>query len=58
LHKELVIRPIPKEPEVKDKTNIADDADDLLVVEECVEGLENALNDWVPCKTADSHFLL
>jgi hypothetical protein len=51
LHKELVIRPIPKEPEVKGKTNVADDVSNLLVEEERVEGLENALNDWVPRDT-------
>jgi hypothetical protein len=51
LHKELVIRPISKEPEVKDETIVADDNGDLLVVEERVEGLKNALNDWVPRKT-------
>ena len=51
LHKELVIRPFPKEPEVKDGTDVADDDGDLLVKEKHVEGVENALNNWVPRKT-------
>jgi hypothetical protein len=34
LHKVLVIRPFPKEPEVQDDDNVKSDVEDLLVKDE------------------------